>query len=43
VNAFLVEFRLALGLDEGRPSRSRPPQRIVQPPGDGGEFRRRRR
>jgi len=63
--AFLFEFRLALGLDEGRrrvgkaafrimeggmalgfnedrPSRSQPPQRIVQPPGDGDEFGRHR-
>ncbi len=42
MNTFLFEFRLALGLDEDRPSRSEAPQRIVQPSDDGDEFGRHR-
>ena len=37
-----MEGGMALGLDEDRPSRSQPPQRIVEPAGDGDEFSRHR-
>ena len=33
---------MTLRLDEDRPARAQPPQRIVEPPGDADEFRRHR-